>query len=107
MASMLFLAVAPKIYLFGSLLVIVGVTCLGSSFVVLNSFLPLLAANHPAAEGLTSRHPRDPADIPMETLTSRHLDSEWADRNDHGVSASFESKTTSKTGSVVLQLSTR
>lgn len=28
-----------------------GVTCLGSSFVILNSFLPLLVANHPQFEG--------------------------------------------------------
>lgn len=109
-ASMLFLAVAPKVYLLGSLLLIVGVTCLGSSFVVLNSFLPLLAANHPAAQGFTSGHRRDPAYVPMGTLPSRHLDSEWADRGDPGdpgLSNSFESKTVSKTGSVVLQLSTR
>lgn len=38
----------PAIYLVAALLVIIGITCLGSSFVVLNSYLPLLAANHPA-----------------------------------------------------------
>ncbi|KAH6673436.1 autophagy-related protein 22-like protein [Halenospora varia] len=48
-SSMLFLLVVPQIFLFGSLLVIIGVTCLGSSFVILNSFLPLLVANHPEA----------------------------------------------------------
>lgn len=31
-----------------ALLVIVGITCLGSSFVLLNSYLPLLATNHPS-----------------------------------------------------------
>lgn len=31
-----------------SVLVIIGVACLGSSFVLLNSFLPLLAWNHPS-----------------------------------------------------------
>ncbi|EPE31095.1 MFS general substrate transporter [Glarea lozoyensis ATCC 20868] len=45
-SSMMFLLVVPKIFLLGSLLVIVGVTCLGSSFVILNSFLPVLVANH-------------------------------------------------------------
>jgi len=44
---MLFLLVVPRMFLLGALLVIIGVTCLGSSFVILNSFLPLLVANHP------------------------------------------------------------
>ena len=42
----LFIVVFPSIYLLGPLLVVVGVVCLGSSFVLLNSFLPLLASNH-------------------------------------------------------------
>ena len=45
---MLFILVFPHLYLVGSLLTIVGVTCLGSSFVLLNSFLPLLVTNHPS-----------------------------------------------------------
>lgn len=49
-ASMSFIAVGPRIYLLGSLLVIIGVTCLGSSFVLLNSFLPVLVANHPGTK---------------------------------------------------------
>jgi len=40
--------VVPSIYLLGALLSIIGVACLGSSFVLLNSFLPLLVANHPS-----------------------------------------------------------
>ncbi|KAF2137463.1 uncharacterized protein K452DRAFT_235695 [Aplosporella prunicola CBS 121167] len=47
-ASMLFIVVSPSLYLLGSLLVIIGVASLGSSFVLLNSFLPLLAANDPS-----------------------------------------------------------
>jgi len=47
-ASMLFIIVSPSLYLLGSFLVVVGVACLGSSFVLLNSFLPLLASNHPS-----------------------------------------------------------
>lgn len=45
---MLFIVVSPSIYLLGSVLVILGVASLGSSFVLLNSFLPLLASNHPS-----------------------------------------------------------
>lgn len=52
LASCLFIFVVPAIYLMGALLVIVGIISLGSSFVVLNSFLPLLAANHPDAQGI-------------------------------------------------------
>lgn len=48
LASISFLFVVPAIYLVAALLVIIGITCLGSSFVVLNSYLPLLAVNHPS-----------------------------------------------------------
>ncbi|KAG9923211.1 MFS general substrate transporter, partial [Aureobasidium melanogenum] len=47
-SSMLFIVVSPSIYLVGPVLVILGVASLGSSFVLLNSFLPLLASNHPS-----------------------------------------------------------
>lgn len=48
-----------------SLFVIIGVVCLGSSFVLLNSYLPLLAGNHPrardqvngSAHAMASGHP--------------------------------------------------
>ncbi|KAF2427568.1 putative MFS transporter family protein [Tothia fuscella] len=46
--SMLFLLVVPQIYLVAALLTIISITCLGSSFVLLNSFLPLLVANDPS-----------------------------------------------------------
>lgn len=45
--SMAFMLVFPSMYALAPLLAIIGVTCLGSSFVLLNSFLPLLAANDP------------------------------------------------------------
>lgn len=45
---MLFIVVSPGIYLLAPILVILGVASLGSSFVLLNSFLPLLASNHPS-----------------------------------------------------------
>lgn len=48
LASMLFVFIAPPVFIIGSILVVVGVTCLGSSFVVLNSFLPVLVANDPS-----------------------------------------------------------
>ncbi len=39
---MLFLVVVPKLYMLGSLFAIISNTCFGASFVLLNSFLPLL-----------------------------------------------------------------
>ncbi|KAJ6006831.1 Major facilitator superfamily domain general substrate transporter [Penicillium sp. IBT 35674x] len=48
--SMLFVLIAPPVFILGSVLVVIGVTCLGSSFVVLNSFLPVLVANDPSIQ---------------------------------------------------------
>lgn len=47
-ATMLFLPVTPTVYLLGSLWAIIGNVCVGASFVLLNSFLPLLVRWHPA-----------------------------------------------------------
>ncbi|KAI7551886.1 hypothetical protein KC316_g14133, partial [Hortaea werneckii] len=52
-ATMLFLPVTPGIYWLGSLWAMVGNVCIGASFVLLNSFLPLLVRHHPAVQ-LTS-----------------------------------------------------
>ena len=46
-ATMMFLPVTPGVYLFASLWAMVGNVCFGASFVLLNSFLPLLVRNHP------------------------------------------------------------
>lgn len=45
---MMFIFIGPRLYVLGSLLAIIGVTCLGSSFVLLNAFLPLLVSNNPS-----------------------------------------------------------
>ncbi|KAH9826389.1 Autophagy-related protein 22-2 [Teratosphaeria destructans] len=47
-ATMLFLPVTPKGYALGALWAIIGNICIGASFVLLNSFLPLLVRWHPA-----------------------------------------------------------
>ncbi|KAI1261729.1 autophagy-related protein 22-like protein [Xylariaceae sp. FL1019] len=54
---MLYIFVFREIYLFGALLAIISNTSFGASFVLLNSFLPLLVRHHPlvqeaAAEGI-------------------------------------------------------
>lgn len=45
-ATMLFLAVIPRIYAASALLAIIANTCFGVSFVLLNSFLPILVRYH-------------------------------------------------------------
>lgn len=46
-ASMCFLAVIPRVYIVGGILAIIANTCFGASFVLLNSFLPVLVRHHP------------------------------------------------------------
>lgn len=62
-ASMLFLPVTPAVYLFGSLWAIVGNVCFGASFVLLNSFLPLLVRHHPSAR---EQHGREDEGLPAD-----------------------------------------
>ncbi|KAI9846868.1 MAG: Autophagy protein 22 [Sclerophora amabilis] len=47
-STMLFIFAVPSVYLLGSIFAIVGNICFGASFVLLNSFLPLLVRNHPS-----------------------------------------------------------
>ena len=49
-ATMSFLPVTPNVYLLGALFAIVGNTCFGTSFVLLNSYLPVLVRYHPDLE---------------------------------------------------------
>jgi len=50
LATMLFLSVSPDVYLLGALCAIISNTCCGASFVLLNSFLPLLVRHHPKTQ---------------------------------------------------------
>jgi MFS transporter, UMF1 family len=49
-AMMCFLGVTSNLYLLGALLAIITNTCFGASFVLLNSFLPLLVRHHPSIQ---------------------------------------------------------
>lgn len=65
-ATMLFLAVVPKVYILGALLAIISNTSFGASFVLLNSFLPLLVRHHPSVQQKHQDHwseSRDTQDI--------------------------------------------
>lgn len=47
---MLFLPVVPKVYILAAFFAIIANTCFGASFVLLNSFLPLLVRHHPTVQ---------------------------------------------------------
>ncbi|KAL6714641.1 Autophagy protein 22 [Lecanora helva] len=49
-ATMLFIVVVPEIYAFGALLAVVSNISFGASFVLLNSFLPVLVRRHPSLQ---------------------------------------------------------
>ncbi|GAB7351926.1 hypothetical protein MBLNU459_g2465t1 [Dothideomycetes sp. NU459] len=102
LSSMFFLFVSPRIYLIGSLLVVIGVVCLGSSFVLLNSFLPLLAWNHPSVAHNGDKD--EPTSVPLDTINPldgrmRPVvdDEEFSDSNESGSPAlSLSTKISSK-----------
>ncbi|KAK5135183.1 hypothetical protein LTR08_005570 [Meristemomyces frigidus] len=82
-ATMLFLVVTPAVYLLGSLSTIVGNVCIGASFVLLNSFLPLLVRHHADVDGThDGEAERPPAghveDQPDEPTMSDVVDSTTA-----------------------------
>lgn len=66
--STLFIFITPATYYFAPILVVVGVTCLGCSFVLLNAFLPLLVANYPEDSHTTSLRSDSSSDIELELL---------------------------------------
>lgn len=67
-ATMLFLPIVPKVYLLGALLAIVANTCFGASFVLLNSFLPLLVRHHPTIQYLYPNNSEDPSFIEEDDI---------------------------------------
>lgn len=64
LATMLFLTIVPKVYLLGAVLAIISNTCFGASFVLLNSFLPVLVRRHPSTQYRTTEHPYQSQVIP-------------------------------------------
>ncbi|KAL5002982.1 autophagy-related protein 22-2 [Aspergillus recurvatus] len=110
--SMLFMLIVPSIFVLGALLVVIGVTCLGSSFVVLNSFLPILVANDPSVQRTSDKN--------TDELHNLHTEEDdfslrsWTDEEDTGDHAGpaesgkvAESEKASSPTSPELQLSTR
>ncbi|TFB04058.1 Autophagy-related protein 22 [Trichoderma ghanense] len=67
LSVMAFIFISKTTYLLGAVLTIISNTSFGASFVLLNSFLPLLVRNHPEVmEAYVSESP-DSADGPFDT----------------------------------------
>jgi len=58
-ATMLFLPVVPNVFLLGALFAIIANTCFGASFVLLNSFLPVIVRRHPTVQYARSLQSRE------------------------------------------------
>ncbi|KAI9671596.1 MAG: Autophagy protein 22 [Trizodia sp. TS-e1964] len=69
-ATMMFLFVSPNIYVLGALLAVVSNTSFGASFVLLNSFLPLLVRFHPSVQYTSPRSTPDNLSISTPEHTS-------------------------------------
>lgn len=70
-ATMSFIFVVPSVYLLGALFAIISNTCFGGSFVLLNSFLPVLVRYHP-----TLQHRYDNLDEAQALRESDHEERE-------------------------------
>lgn len=95
-------------FVLGSLLVVIGVTCLGSSFVLLNSFLPLLAANDPIVQLSNQRSKESDDDIALHVLGEASANHNNISNPRSGSrSGSLSRKKASSRTSPELELSTR
>lgn len=106
-ATMLFIAVVPTIYLLGGLLAIIANVCFGASFVLLNSFLPLLVRHHPTVQSAASDFSSE--DV-RNTARSEHEDHNMDDSTEALLGQSQNSQVQAHNGSAVsseLLLSTR
>lgn len=81
-ATMLFLAVIPQIYVLGALLAIISNTCFGASFVLLNSFLPVLVRRHPSIQA---------TDIDRINYSTGSSSAQTVDREEQGHESATES----------------
>ncbi|OAX85204.1 hypothetical protein ACJ72_00433 [Emergomyces africanus] len=73
-STMGFLGVVPEIYLFGALLAIVANTCFGASFVLLNSFLPLLIYLNGPPSPMSPTSPTSPTSPLLQHDTNLPID---------------------------------
>ncbi|KAJ6071300.1 hypothetical protein N7499_009314 [Penicillium canescens] len=112
-ATMLFLVIVPKVYLLGGLLAIISNTCFGASFVLLNSFLPVLVRHHPSLlkdedEATTSGDAQAPSRETPLSSSAGNIDGALPDATTPLLRPNREAEETTKTmTSLELKLSTR
>lgn len=82
LATMLFIAVVPSTYWLGAVLAIISNTCFGASFVLLNSFLPLLVRHHPLVRCALPNRPRASGEPDETTPFVPHDDDDEDDDED-------------------------
>lgn len=70
--TMLFLPVTSNVYLLGSLLAIIGNICFGASFVLLNSFLPLLVRWHPTTHAIHMQQESNEDTVIQDEVSCSH-----------------------------------
>lgn len=73
-STMLFIAVTAKVFYLAALLAIIANTCIGSSFVLLNSFLPVLVRFHPDVKITSSVQHPSPDEEEDEAIRSSNLE---------------------------------
>ncbi|PQE29007.1 MFS transporter family protein [Rutstroemia sp. NJR-2017a BBW] len=104
-SAMLFLLVVPQIFIVGSLLTVICVVCLGCSFVILNSYLPLLVLNHPTVASTATHSNGASSSIALEPLSPN--DGQVESRDSIRKRPFRNLDVDSKADSTDLQLSTR
>lgn len=77
---MSYLFIGKDTYILGAILTVISNTSFGASFVLLNSFLPLLVRNHP--DVIEVQRPRTP-DLSRSDLESRPLEDSTGDLQGH------------------------
>lgn len=115
LATMLFIAIVPSIYLLGAVLAIIANTCFGASFVLLNSFLPLLVRHHPSIRCDPRNYRRASPERDESTPLIEADDADYMNRNRPSAPllatsqgpTSKDASNTSKTMSPELVLSTQ
>ncbi|KAL1958074.1 hypothetical protein VTO42DRAFT_5114 [Malbranchea cinnamomea] len=104
-ATMCFLPLTSRFYLLAALFAIVANTCFGGSFVLLNSFLPLLVRNHPSIRSLTGKS--TPADEPLTSTDQQQSLNTPISAVSSSEAETIAQASSQKLVSAELQLSTR
>ena len=91
--------VPPSVFFLASVCVIVAVVCLGSSFVLLNSYLPLLASRHPSIRGQGGSSAEESSMAKVQTSAELKLSTEISSK---GVGLGYAAAVTAQVFSILL-----